>query len=59
MNTVSKLSLIHFGTYINTGLEFIFSTLFLCMPDANAVSMLSIAVFLKDTQHMASALCMH
>lgn len=59
MNFVSKLLLVHFERYINTSLEFIFSAVFLCMLDANAISVLSIAVFLKDTQQMGHALCIH
>lgn len=59
MNIVSKLLLVHFERYINTFLELIFSAVFLCMLDANANSVLSIAVFLKDTEHMGYALCIH
>lgn len=59
MDIVSKLLLFHFERYINTLLELFFSALFLCMWDANAISVLNITRFLKDVQYMGYALCMH
>lgn len=59
MNVVSKLLLFNFERHINTLLELFFSVLFLCMWDANAISVLNITMFLKEVQYMGYALCIH